>query len=137
MPYLIDYTYILIDYLYQLLVLAENKGHFNRLLCNFNHLRAFVCNPLHLFVFTSSTTIITTFTPDTYLRQPNRLSLSLKANQNLSINHTNTSSKSFCYHPSLNPNIFCSQTLCLHFKMASNPSRAQKKAKTSQRKQGE
>ena len=58
-------------------------------------------------------------------------------NPNLSTNHTNTFSKTFYYHPSLNPNIFCSQTLSLLFKMVRNPSRAQKKAKTSKRKQGE
>ena len=69
LAYLIDYNCVLIDYLYQLFVLDENKGQFNELLCYSNRLLAcfFVCNPLHIFFFTSSTTIITAITPVTHL----------------------------------------------------------------------
>ena len=107
------------------------------ILIDYLHVFFLCCNLLHLFVFTLLTTIIAAFTIATHLNQPKRLNLSLKANPNLSTNHTNTSSKIYCYHPSLNANIFCSQTLCLLFKTVSNPSIAQKKAKTSKKKQQE
>ena len=92
-----------------------------------------VCNSLHFFVFTSLTTIIFAFTSTTNLSQLERPNLSIKGNLNPSTNHTRAS----FIHPSLNPTFFYFQTLCFPTEMASNPSKAQKKAKSSKRKQGE
>ena len=92
-----------------------------------------VCNPLHLYVFTSSATIISAFTPATLLSQPERPNLSIKGNPNPSTNHTNPPLYTLLWtQPS-----FASKTLCLLSKMASNLSKAQKKAKSSKRKQDE
>jgi len=47
LAYLIDYACVLIEYVYQLLVLSENDGQFNQLLCHFNRLLVCLLRVIH------------------------------------------------------------------------------------------
>ena len=53
LAYLIDYAYVLINYLYQLLLLSENEDQFNRLLCYFNQLLAYLLRVIHYISLSS------------------------------------------------------------------------------------
>ena len=84
LAYLIDYACVLIEYVYQLLVLSENDGQFNQLLCHFNRLLVCLLRVIH-YISSSSPHQKLHYSSiySRHLPQPTETSLSLYKSPNL------------------------------------------------------